>query len=114
MASGPVGDPGPIGLLDFAQSSFHLIPRVEVCCFLCSSNAARKDFSCFLPPIHLRQELAVVKVCRDVVGPSREQLLEILYRRLVISGVLALHSESVAGERVRGVGGDEFLEFLAP
>jgi hypothetical protein len=57
-----------------------------------------------------RQELAILKITRDVIGIFGQQLFEIAYSRSRIALIGAFYGQSVARKGVLRMGSNEFLE----
>jgi len=57
-------------------------------------------------------KLAELEISGDVVGVGAEKDVEIFDSGLVVARIGAFEGETVTGEGIVGLGGDEFLQFL--
>jgi len=84
-----------------------------VACTLSRGDSGLQGGSSLFGAAGLGQELAELEVSGDVFGMRGQESFEMLVGRGRVSGIGALHCQSVAGERVGGLGCDELFEDLA-
>lgn len=67
----------------------------------------------FFGASELRQKLAILEISRDVIRMRSQERLEILDGGGSVAGIGALHRQTIACKRIRGLCGDEVLQDLA-
>ena len=95
------------------QCGLHLVACMSISGFLRDDDPIAERLFCFGNFPEAGEQLAVLKISRDVRGMRFDQRAEVLIGGLIITQLGALNCKAIAGKRVVWVSLDETLENFA-
>ncbi len=102
-----------VNLANFGEQSFHFGAGMLIAGANGGLNALGENGFCFVEAIVLSQVLRVHLVTGNIVRIGFKKRAEMRFGGGEVSKVDAFESESIEGERIVGMFGEEFLEHLA-